>query len=81
MVKQVGNRYLVEAVLPLSALGLAPQPGMGIRGDVGFISSDGQGMINTARTYWANPHTNLVNDEPMESWLYPNTWGSLVFGE
>ena len=44
-------------------------------------TSDATGLINTARTYWANPHTNLVNDEPLEAWLYPATWGQIIFGE
>ena len=77
--KTQGDRYIVEAAIPLKALGLAPQPGLKIRGDVGFISSDAQGLINTARTYWANPNTNLVNDEPLEAWLYPAQWGEIVF--
>ena len=78
-VKAEGNRYIVEAVLPLKSIGLSPKPGMKIRGDVGFISSDANGLINTARTYWSNRHTNLVSDEPQESWLYPETWGEFSF--
>ncbi|MEI7733154.1 MAG: hypothetical protein WCO56_26515 [Verrucomicrobiota bacterium] len=78
-VKVEGARYRIEAVLPWRALGLSPQPGMTIRGDVGFISSDAQGMLNVARTYWANPNTNLVNDEPLEAWIYPDTWGEFTF--
>ena len=78
-VKTQGDRYVVEASIPLQALGLSPKPGLKIRGDVGFISSDAAGLINTARTYWANPNTNLVNDEPLEAWLYPIEWGEFVF--
>ena len=50
-----------------------------MRGDLGFISSDEAGTINSARTYWANKDTNLVNDLPQEAWLYPATWGLLTF--
>ena len=78
-VKAEGNRYIVQAALPLKSIGLSPRPGMKIRGDVGFISSDANGLINTARTYWANKQTNLVNDEPLESWLYPDRWGEITF--
>ncbi len=73
------SRYRVAAAIPLAAIGLVPTPGMKLRGDVGFISSDAQGLSNTARTYWANPNTNLVNDEPSEAWLYPDTWGEFSF--
>ena len=71
--------YVVEAAVPLKALGLPTGGGLTLRGDVGVISSDASGKINTARTYWSNPHTNLVNDLPHEAWLYPNAWGSLRF--
>ena len=77
--KAEGTGYRVEATIPLAVLGLPAQAGFKLRGDVGFISSDVQGRINVARTYWANPFTNLVNDEPMEAWLNPTTWGNLVF--
>ena len=77
--KVENERYQIQAVLPLHALGLTPGAAMTLRGDVGFISSDAQGMLNTARTYWANPNTNLVNDEPLEAWLYPDTWGEFTF--
>jgi hypothetical protein len=73
------SRYRVAAAIPLAAIGLVPTSGMKLRGDVGFISSDAQGLSNTARTYWANPNTNLVNDEPSEAWLYPDTWGEFSF--
>ena len=73
------GRYRVEAAIPLKTLGLAPKAGLAIRGDVGVIASDSQGRINTARTYWSNPNTNLVSDLPHEAWLYPNTWGELTF--
>ena len=45
---------------------------------VGFISSDAAGKRNIARTYWANPDTGLVSDEPQESWLYPKQWGTWI---
>jgi sugar lactone lactonase YvrE len=78
-VRVTDGRYTVEAAVPLASLGLVPQSGLTLRGDVGFISSDAQGLSNTARTYWANPNTNLVNDEPMEAWLTPDAWGEFQF--
>ncbi len=68
-----------EAAIPLTALALAPTPGLVLRGDAGIISSDAPGLINIARTYWSNKATNLVNDLPSEAWLYPETWGELRF--
>jgi len=71
------SSYLIEAAVPLKAIGLELKKGQVLRGDLGFISSDAAGRINTARTYWSNKQTNLVNDEPSESWLYPERWGEL----
>jgi hypothetical protein len=78
-VRTVDGGYTIEAAIPLAAIGLKPVKGLAVRGDVGFISSDTTGKINVARTYWANPNTNLVNDLPQESWLTPSAWGELVF--
>ena len=78
-VKTEGGRYVVEAAIPLKNLNLVPKTGMVLRGDLGFISSDAAGLINTARTYWSNPATNLVNDLPLEAWMYPDTWSELTF--
>ncbi len=65
------GRYRVEAAIPLSALGSLPAAGQLLHGDAGFISSDADGTIDVSRTYWSNAATNLVNDLPSESWLYP----------
>jgi len=80
-VRTHAGRYAVEAAIPLKSIGLAAKPGLTIRGDVGVIASDAKGRTNTARTYWANPHTSLVSDLPLEAWLCPATWGELVFGK
>ncbi len=70
--------YTVEAAVPLAALGLQPVSGMRLGVDFGFISSDKSGSINTARTYWSNKDTNLVNDLPQEAWFSPAKWGTLI---
>jgi hypothetical protein len=71
--------YVVEAAIPWQAFGGKPATGATLRGDAGFLSSDNQGLRTTARTYWMNKDTNLVSDEPLEAWLYPDRWGELIF--
>ncbi|MDR2675517.1 MAG: hypothetical protein LBC18_11840 [Opitutaceae bacterium] len=73
--------YRLEAAIPLAELDLKPSGGVEIRGDIGFISSDTAGRINTARTYWSNQATNLVSDEPAEAWLTPANWGVFIWGK
>jgi hypothetical protein len=77
-VKVQGSRYTLEAAIPLKALGLPARSGLVLRGDAGVIASDAQGLTNTARTYWSNPHANLVSDLPSEAWLAPEGWGKLT---
>lgn len=71
------DRYTVEAAIPLADIGVIPTGRL--TGDLGVIRSDAGGTVNKARTYWSNSKTNLVNDEPSESWLAPNEWGELFF--
>ena len=71
------GKVTVEGSVPWSALGVNPQPGSKLRGDVGIILSDEAGTINTARIYYANQETNLVNDLPMEAKLQPDQWVEL----
>ncbi len=71
------GRYTVEAGIPLAAIGVAPTGKL--TGDLGVIRSDADGTVNMARAYWSNKKTNLVNDEPAESWLTPSEWGELKF--
>ena len=78
-VRKGSGQYTVDAVMPLSAIGLKPKKGLKLRGDIGFISSDPTGKINSARTYWSNKDTNLVSDLPQESWFYPQSWGEFNF--
>jgi hypothetical protein len=78
-VKVEEKRYVVRASIPLSAIDLQPAPGLVLRGDVGFISSDAAGQSNVARTYWSNSVTNLTNDLPSEAALTPQTWGGFTF--
>ena len=77
VIKRGDSSYFIEASIRLKAIGLTLKPGQLLRGDVGFISSNAAGTINTARTYWSNQQTNLVNDEPSESWLYPEQWAEI----
>ncbi|MDB6167946.1 MAG: carbohydrate binding protein with domain, partial [Verrucomicrobia bacterium] len=75
------EKYTVEAAIPLAALGLKPEPALEVKGDAGYISSDAAGITNTARTYWSNQNTGLVNDLPGEAALRPGEWGRFQFSD
>jgi len=68
-----------EIAVPLSVLGLKPQPGMRIKGDIGILRGDGK--QTTQRMYWANKATAIVSDVPSEAELTPRLWGTWEFGK
>jgi hypothetical protein len=70
--------YFVEAAIPWSTLGIKPQSGLKLRGDVGVLFGDAGGTQTVSRQYWSNKATGLVNDVPGEADLSPNLWGTLV---
>jgi len=66
-----------EIAVPLSVLGLKPQPGMRIKGDMGVLR--GNGKQTTQRVYWTNKATAIVSDVPSEAELTPRLWGTWEF--
>jgi hypothetical protein len=62
-----------EIAVPLDLLGLHPQDGMKINGDIGILRGDG--TLTTQRVYWNNKATAIVSDVPSEAMLTPSLWG------
>jgi hypothetical protein len=60
---------------------VVPKENLQLTGDAGFILSDPSGTFNTARVYWSNKNTNLVNDQPSEALLQPRGFGQFVLGK
>jgi hypothetical protein len=70
-----GSNY--EFSVPLSVLGLANPTGKTLRGDVGFVLSDGAHA--RARVYWHNKWDSMCADVPSEAYLNPSQWGLIKF--
>jgi hypothetical protein len=66
-----------EISIPLAVLGLKPEPGRSIRGDVGVLR--GNGFQTLQRVYWSNKATAITSDVPSEAQLEPRLWGRWVF--
>jgi len=66
-----------EISIPLEALGLKPQNGQTIKGDIGVLRGDGTQTLS--RTYWRNKATGIVSDVPSEAMLTPKLWGDWKF--
>jgi hypothetical protein len=66
-----GGNY--ELSIPLAALGLKPQAGQSLKGDIGILRGDGS--ETTARVYWSNKATGITSDVPSEAILTPQLWG------
>jgi hypothetical protein len=73
------DSYQIEAAIPLKTLGLAPEPGMKIRADVGIIFSDTAGLRSAHRMFWSNKAWSMVNDVPTETRLWVSEWGAAEF--
>ncbi len=74
-VTRTAEGYVLEAAVPLAALGFAPEAGMLTKGDTGVVFSDRAGSRNVLRVAYANPDTAIVNDIPTEARLEPGKWG------
>jgi len=74
-----GDRYCLEAAVPLASIHLNPAATPRIRGDVGRVLSDQTGTRAVARLYWSNHNTAITADLPSEARLQPNLWGTFVF--
>jgi hypothetical protein len=72
-----GEHGLFEMSIPLSVLGLKPEAGKSIRGDIGLLR--GNGFQTLQRVYWQNKATGLISDVPGEAMLTPQLWGRLQF--
>ena len=76
-----GDGYAVEAAVPLQSLGFALEAGKEYKADLGVICSDPTGNNRSARVYWSNKATGLVNDVPGEIMATPNLWGTAVLSK
>ena len=72
--------YVVEVVIPWRDLGVEPQPGLALLGDVGVIYGNEGGTKNAIRYLWSDksPEVSINNDIPSEIRIHPNQWGGWV---
>jgi hypothetical protein len=71
--------YVVEAAIPLAALGMKPAAGQTLAGDFGATFGDAAGRDTVLRSHWNNQATGIVADEVDELRLDPKNWGRLTF--
>lgn len=75
--KERTETAIYEFSIPLATLGLKPQPGETILGDIGVLR--GNGTQTMQRSYWRNKATGITADVPSEAELIPKLWGQLRF--
>ena len=79
-VRKSESGYVVEAAIPLAALGLQLQPGFATTGDFGATHGN-EGKQTALRTFWSNQATGIVDDDVFELKLQPANWSELRFEE
>lgn len=76
-VQLAGTNGIFEISIPLATLGLKPQPGQKLKGDLGILRGNGGQTVQ--RVYWSNKASGIVADVPSEAELTPKLWGRLEF--
>ncbi len=76
-VQLAGTNGNFEISIPLATLGLKPQAGQKLKGDLGILR--GNGFQTVQRVYWSNKASSIVADVPSEAELTPKLWGRLEF--
>jgi len=72
------TKWCIEAAIPWKALGVkAPPLGTHLRGDVGLLQSDQNGMRTINRLYWSGKSQTVVSDIPSEARIVPSVWGDI----
>lgn len=72
--------WVLEAAIPWKSLGTkAPESRVVLRGDVGVLVSDPDGISTVTRMYWANRSVVVMSDLPSEARVIPSLWGELRF--
>ena len=72
-------RWVLEAAIPWEAIGYpAPEIDAHIRGDVGILQGDQNGMSTINRIYWSGKSQTVVCDIPSEARLLPSLWGEII---
>jgi hypothetical protein len=72
--------WTLTARVPWSELGVnPPEDGPVLRGDVGVLLSDPNGVETVTRWYWSGKSQTVVCDVPSETRLIPALWGQLHF--
>src|SRR5690606_11744401 len=66
-----------EVSIPLDVIGLVPQAGLSILGDVGVLTGDG--VETQRRIYWNNKTNIITADVPSETAPTPEYWGMWTF--
>lgn len=72
------NTWTVEVAIPWQTLGAtAPPLGAKLRGDVGLLIGDQNGVRTMQRQYWSGKTQTIVSDMAIEARLAPSLWGEI----
>ena len=79
-VRRTDKQWFLEAAIPWRVLGGRPGGDkFTLRGDVGALQSDPNGIRTVARYYWANKMNVVMGDLPSEARVIPSLWGEFRF--
>ena len=74
--------WAMEVAIPWKSLGVKPPTiGQRLRGDLGVLESDQNGVLTVNRLYWSGKRQTCVTDIPTEARLMPALWGTFYLTE
>ncbi|MEI6519350.1 MAG: hypothetical protein WCO98_04840 [bacterium] len=74
----VSSGWILEAAIPWEEIGFpAPNIDDHIRGDIGILQGDQNGVSTVGRIYWSGKSQTVVCDIPSEARLLPSLWGEI----
>jgi hypothetical protein len=75
------SHFVLEAAIPLDAIGLEIHPDLRVKMDWGYLRSNQEGTDVLQRMYWSNKAATTLADTPTEAMLSPGMWGYVQFHE
>jgi hypothetical protein len=77
-----GSGWVVEAAIPWASIGVpSPKVNQHLRGDIGVLEGDQNGVRTTGRVYWSGKSQTVVADTPSEARVIPSFWGDVYTAE
>jgi hypothetical protein len=78
-IKTTPKGYFAQISIPWQELGFSSPPQGSLKGDIGILVADSEGLRTVARYYYFDQKSQIVSDLPSETMVDPSQWGTIEF--